>query len=70
MTDYEPWAGHNFHEAMAAKPMERDRSELTWLVYRKGKCIAAFPTEEAAKEFKGRKHLKIKKIPSYIPIPD
>lgn len=70
MTDYEPWAGHNFHEAIAAKPMEEDRDALMFLVYRKEECVAAFLNEKDAKAFKGRKRLKIKKIPWYAPIPN
>ena len=70
MTDYEPWAGTNYHEAMRAKPMEQDRAALNFLVYRGDKCIAAFREEEDAKAFKGRRRLKIKRIPFYVPFHD
>lgn len=70
MTDYEPWAGTNYHEAMRAEPMERSRAALRFLVHRGDKCIAAFREEKDAKAFKGRKQLKIREIPFYAPFHD
>lgn len=69
MTDYEPWAGTNFHDALRAEPLEKQRKCLSFLVYRKNECIAAFKKEEDAKLFKGKKRLRIEKIPFYTPIP-
>lgn len=68
MTDYEPWAGMNFHYALAAEPLERDRNGLKFLVYRGNNCIAAFGSEKDAKAFRGKKRWKIREIPFYTPI--
>lgn len=70
MTDWEPWAGSNFHEAMRAESMEKARNALNFLVYRGDKCIAAFREEKDAKAFKGKRRLKIKPIPFYVPFHD
>jgi hypothetical protein len=69
MTDYEPWAGTNFNDALRAEPLEKQRKRLSFLVFKNDDCIAAFKKEEDAKLFKGRKRLIIKKIPFYTPIP-
>jgi hypothetical protein len=69
MTDYEPWAGMNFQKAVAAESLERDRNELSYLVFRNDVCIAAFRDLKDAEAFKGRRRLKIKEVPWHVPIP-
>lgn len=71
MTDYEPWAGTNFHVALHAEKLEEQRNNLNWLVYRGKKCIAAFASETTARRYvKGKQGLKVQQIPFYVPFHD